>query len=265
MTLPRAARVSVSVLVDNNAFSPGVKPAYGLSFYIEVTGRKRKHRVLFDTGPSLDILVHNAGIMGIDLGSVDRIVVSHFHRDHYGALEGLLDQLRSRAAIYVPEEPWFASRVLAKARRLGHRIVRVRTFTEVVPGIYTIGPVTNTREISLEILFQNRHGGLLVGCGHGGLPTISRWVRHIEEYLLVAGGFHLKEEAPEKAAQIASWILEELKPRLVVPLHCSNHEETFSAVLGDVYLKGGAGLKLELGENNVRVLGKNAAGVYVLR
>ncbi|MBR5796056.1 MAG: MBL fold metallo-hydrolase [Erysipelotrichaceae bacterium] len=70
--------MKLTVLVDNNTY---IDQYYvgepGVSFYIELQNKK----VLFDTGYS-HIFKENAKKMGIDLTSLDYIVLSHGHNDH---------------------------------------------------------------------------------------------------------------------------------------------------------------------------------------
>jgi 7,8-dihydropterin-6-yl-methyl-4-(beta-D-ribofuranosyl)aminobenzene 5'-phosphate synthase len=47
-------------------------------------------RVLFDTGQTPEVLLHNAEYLGIDLASTDCLVVSHGHYDHTGGLGKVL-------------------------------------------------------------------------------------------------------------------------------------------------------------------------------
>ena len=54
--------IRVTVLVENTALGPDIRGEHGLAFWIE-TGSKR---VLFDTGPGPEVLVHNAEQLGID-------------------------------------------------------------------------------------------------------------------------------------------------------------------------------------------------------
>jgi 7,8-dihydropterin-6-yl-methyl-4-(beta-D-ribofuranosyl)aminobenzene 5'-phosphate synthase len=54
-------------------------------------------RILMDTGLSFSA-VHNAQLMGIDLATIDRIVLSHGHADHTG---GLREVLRRRGEVEV--------------------------------------------------------------------------------------------------------------------------------------------------------------------
>ncbi|MBW1711532.1 MAG: MBL fold metallo-hydrolase, partial [Deltaproteobacteria bacterium] len=58
---------------------------YALSILVEVEGST----ILFDTGLSTSA-VHNARLLGIDLSSVDKIVLSHGHEDHTGGLREVL-------------------------------------------------------------------------------------------------------------------------------------------------------------------------------
>lgn len=55
----------VTVLVENTAFGRGVQGEHGLAFWIE----SGPNRVLFDTGQTPEVLLHNADCLGIDLAS----------------------------------------------------------------------------------------------------------------------------------------------------------------------------------------------------
>jgi 7,8-dihydropterin-6-yl-methyl-4-(beta-D-ribofuranosyl)aminobenzene 5'-phosphate synthase len=54
------------------------------------------HSVLFDTGPESDVLLRNVARLGVDLASIEAIVLSHGHFDHVGALTEALDAIRAR-------------------------------------------------------------------------------------------------------------------------------------------------------------------------
>jgi len=69
------------VLSDAKAMD-GYGSEHGLSFLIEVD----HIRILFDTGAS-DLFIRNAEKIGIDLGDVDAIVLSHGHFDHGDGLQ----------------------------------------------------------------------------------------------------------------------------------------------------------------------------------
>lgn len=88
--------VKIITLSENTA-NHGFLAEWGLAFLIEVDGM----RILMDTGFSFSA-VHNAQLMGIDLSTIDRIVLSHGHADHTG---GLRDVLRITGGVEVIAHP----------------------------------------------------------------------------------------------------------------------------------------------------------------
>lgn len=86
--------LSITVLVENTANRGGLLAEHGLAFWVEAGGR----RVLFDTGQGM-ALAHNAARLGIDLSTVDDVVLSHGHYDHTGGLLAVLPAF-SRATVY---------------------------------------------------------------------------------------------------------------------------------------------------------------------
>ncbi len=69
---------------------------HGLAFLVD-TGDAR---VLFDTGQSGTVLLHNLDVLGVDPGSIDALVISHGHYDHTDGLFSLLEHLRSGTPLY---------------------------------------------------------------------------------------------------------------------------------------------------------------------
>ncbi|MGH7029625.1 MAG: MBL fold metallo-hydrolase [Stellaceae bacterium] len=70
---------------------------------VSVAGGVR-HTLLFDTGPEGAIFIRNCANLGIQLGEVEAIAVSHGHWDHMAALPATLDAIRDRggkAAVHV--------------------------------------------------------------------------------------------------------------------------------------------------------------------
>src|ERR1700730_7231793 len=60
--------------------------AHGLACLLTIRGGDKVHTVLFDTGPEDRIFEQNASRLGIDLGAVEAMVLSHRHWDHAGAM-----------------------------------------------------------------------------------------------------------------------------------------------------------------------------------
>ncbi|OTB05341.1 hypothetical protein M426DRAFT_319889 [Hypoxylon sp. CI-4A] len=65
--------------------------AHGLSLLITATKDDKSHTLLFDTGPEDGVWEQNVARLGLDPGAIERIVLSHWHRDHSG---GLLSAIR---------------------------------------------------------------------------------------------------------------------------------------------------------------------------
>jgi 7,8-dihydropterin-6-yl-methyl-4-(beta-D-ribofuranosyl)aminobenzene 5'-phosphate synthase len=55
-----------------------------------------QHKMLFDTGPEGPIFLRNCANLGISLGEIECIAVSHGHWDHMGALPATLGAIRAR-------------------------------------------------------------------------------------------------------------------------------------------------------------------------
>jgi 7,8-dihydropterin-6-yl-methyl-4-(beta-D-ribofuranosyl)aminobenzene 5'-phosphate synthase len=91
------ADATITVLVENTAGGRGLLGEHGLSFWIEVGGR----RILFDTGQGI-VLAGNAERLGVVLREVDAVVLSHGHYDHAG---GLADVLSSAPRVPIHMHP----------------------------------------------------------------------------------------------------------------------------------------------------------------
>ena len=70
--------------------------AHGLSCLLTIRGGGKTHTVLFDTGPEDRTFEQNASRLGIDLGAVEAMVLSHGHWDHAGAMLRALQLVRDR-------------------------------------------------------------------------------------------------------------------------------------------------------------------------
>ena len=82
-------------LIENTEGVHGCASAHGLSFYIET----KKHKMLVDLGPSEETL-ENAAKLGIDLGAVDIVILSHGHYDHSGGILSF-SKINEHADIYM--------------------------------------------------------------------------------------------------------------------------------------------------------------------
>jgi 7,8-dihydropterin-6-yl-methyl-4-(beta-D-ribofuranosyl)aminobenzene 5'-phosphate synthase len=70
--------------------------AHGLSCLLTIRAGGKVHTVLFDTGPEDRTFEQNVSRLGVDLGPVEAIVLSHGHWDHAGGMVRALQLVRDR-------------------------------------------------------------------------------------------------------------------------------------------------------------------------
>jgi len=88
--------VKIITLVDNRTQSTNLETEHGLSLYIETDDNQK---ILYDTGQS-DLFMRNAQKLGVDLGEIDMVVISHGHYDHIGGLVTFL-KINKTAKVYM--------------------------------------------------------------------------------------------------------------------------------------------------------------------
>ncbi|MFO1327943.1 MAG: MBL fold metallo-hydrolase [Rubrivivax sp.] len=69
---------------------------WGLSLYLESQRAAEQRRVLIDFGYTAPTLLNNLDLLGIDVGRLDALVLSHGHYDHFGGLVGFLQAQRGK-------------------------------------------------------------------------------------------------------------------------------------------------------------------------
>jgi 7,8-dihydropterin-6-yl-methyl-4-(beta-D-ribofuranosyl)aminobenzene 5'-phosphate synthase len=79
-----------------NAYKCLCCAVHGLSCLVTVHRGDISHTVLFDTGPEDYAFERNVTRLGVDLGAVESIVLSHGHADHAGAMLLALGMVRGR-------------------------------------------------------------------------------------------------------------------------------------------------------------------------
>src|SRR3954447_3151437 len=115
MLLQEIDHLSVTILMDNYtdrllpSFLPAIRPPmimhgrfltapiaeHGFSTILDIryNDEKKKNIFLFDTGVSENGIIFNADIFGIELRSIETIVLSHGHLDHCSGLLNVLKKV----------------------------------------------------------------------------------------------------------------------------------------------------------------------------
>ena len=92
--------MEIITLIENEISegNPGLKVEAGLSLLIKTGGLN----ILFDTGSS-GAFAENAAKLGVDLSTIDFVIISHAHYDHTGGLKRFFEA-NSTARVYIKEQ-----------------------------------------------------------------------------------------------------------------------------------------------------------------
>jgi metal-dependent hydrolase (beta-lactamase superfamily II) len=98
-----------------------VRAEHGVSLLITLIDQGKHETILFDTGVTPDGALHNLAVLGIDLGTIQAIVLSHGHTDHTHGLDGFLDKLGTRRMpILLHPDAFLKGNLRAWERRIRH-------------------------------------------------------------------------------------------------------------------------------------------------
>jgi 7,8-dihydropterin-6-yl-methyl-4-(beta-D-ribofuranosyl)aminobenzene 5'-phosphate synthase len=262
----------VTILYDAFGKSAAMTKAWGFSALVEFGGK----RILFDTGGNAEILQHNVKALGVDLSTLDFVVLSHRHSDHIGGLNYLL-RVNPKVKIYTAADPWGPfgwtspnsfyrkdESLVASMRYFDGNppdmlsasspwpqanFVRVDAMTEIAPGIFlvpTISQVTGTlelREISMAI--RGPQGLVIVdGCSHAGVEKVLDATIKIDPHIrVVFGGLHLLSTPDPEVQRISAALHDQWKLDYIAVGHCTG-ESTFAVLqklFQDHYIYAGVG------------------------
>ena len=212
--------MKVTVLIENTTCNTNFKGQHGLSFYIESQDLK----ILFDCGAN-GLFLENAEKLGIDISSVDYLIISHGHFDHGGGLGNFL-KANKKAKILINQSAFddYYFKVLFIKEYIGldktlknnERIFFTNQDLTLDDSIIVFTNITGDKHRSSKSKLLKRENGKLVqddfmheqcliidnvlfaGCSHTGIVNIYEKAKGITNINHIFGGFHLYNPATKK-------------------------------------------------------------------
>jgi 7,8-dihydropterin-6-yl-methyl-4-(beta-D-ribofuranosyl)aminobenzene 5'-phosphate synthase len=147
--------------------------AHGLACIVTVQRGTERRTLLFDSGPEDRTFEQNVSRLGVDLGAVEALVLSHGHWDHGGAMLRALQLIRDRNGAV--EVPYYAHPDMFRTRATKFGADKMRPMEDVpsIEALTTHGAsVINTRESQLVL-----DGMLYVS---GEIPRVTTYERGLK-------------------------------------------------------------------------------------
>jgi 7,8-dihydropterin-6-yl-methyl-4-(beta-D-ribofuranosyl)aminobenzene 5'-phosphate synthase len=153
-------RVAAPQFTDGETIT-GLRAEHGFAALVTVRSGNASSTLLFDTGASPDGLAVNAERLGVDVGGLQGVVLSHGHFDHAGGFDGLA-RLRGRSGLPLTVHPavWTRRRLELPGGRVlemptlsrgalereGFEVIERRQPSLLVGGILITGEVDRVTE-----------------------------------------------------------------------------------------------------------------------
>lgn len=248
-------QAQVQILVENTTPAPGLIGEYGFSALITADNKK----ILFDTGSS-DALLKNSKTLGIDLSTLDALVISHGHFDHTGAVMAVA-KLNQGLHVYghpMIFNPHFVERIPdslipigagfneSELKDNGAIFQAVSAFTEIMPGVFFCGEIPRTNDFEdagagfrTEVdgnvvedhiaddsaIVLNLPDGLVIisGCAHAGLINTLNYCMeqtNCNKIMAFIGGTHLAMASETRINKTIA-ALQSMNINSVAVAHCT--------------------------------------------
>lgn len=244
--------MKLKVLVDNNTYIDQYycgEPA--VSYYIE----DEDTRLLLDVGYS-DLFIKNSNALGVDLGSVSTIVISHGHDDHTRGLKYYFEQNNNNNISIIAHPDAFKEKVVGNLKIcspileeelkekcnliLSKKPIKVSDNITFLGEIPQINHFEDRKPIGKQIVgktsvddyvrddtalvYKSENGiYIITGCSHSGICNIIEYAKEVcsdNRVLGVIGGFHLFEVTKQVNKTIDYLKQNNLKE--LYPCHCTS-------------------------------------------
>ncbi|HEU5075610.1 MAG TPA: MBL fold metallo-hydrolase [Polyangiaceae bacterium] len=239
---------------------------WGLSLHLASVKDGARAQYVLDFGYTPEIINRNFELLGIDPTRINGLILSHGHRDHFGGLDGFVQQhrreMREDIALYVGGETvlWGAvDRDALHAKKIAticcegpcalegpftSGYIERTSFEQVTGGSWVEDDHYSEAERKGQLVrdqhpdehatcYMVKGRGLVVisSCGHAGIINTVRSAMaaaNVDKVHAVVGGFHLGT-SPNDYLQHSLQELERINPDVILPMHCTG--EAFIGML----------------------------------
>ena len=267
----------LTIVVENSSSleNDHLQAQHGLSILLDLDMNlgSENMKLLWDTGATPEVMLHNLDALHIDPEEIDLICLSHGHYDHTGGLMGVLQRRRAPVPI-VAHPDIFAPKLKVRPflkyigapftrdqlEAAGGIMLPCRGPVTLAPGVMTTGEVPRMEALetvegfwtmkndqytpdampddqSLAIHLPGKGLVVISGCAHSGIINTIRYAQRItgeERLYAVIGGFHLMG-ADNKRIDATARALLDLDSAVVRPGHCTGQKalSRLQEVLGE--------------------------------
>jgi 7,8-dihydropterin-6-yl-methyl-4-(beta-D-ribofuranosyl)aminobenzene 5'-phosphate synthase len=216
--------MEVVILYDNDE-KKGFKKSWGFSCLVG-------EEVLFDVGADFEKLMFNINKASVNIDKVDKVILSHQHRDHVGGIK-ILSKLGD-VKVFIPKS--FSAHFKKSLKNYPNvTCVEVDEAREICEGFFTTGELGRFNK-EQSLIVETKNGvSVITGCSHPGLENILEKASSFGDIYRVIGGFHGFNKLE---------VLREIK--LIVPCHCTTKKKKILDIYSRTSMKCSAGCKIQI-------------------
>ena len=222
--LKEVLTMKITAVVENTSCRDDIGAEHGLSIYVKT----KSHNLLFDVGKT-DLFLKNAQTLGIDIGGIDTLIISHGHYDHGGGLSAFLEH-NKKAKIYISEHAfleYFAKNDryigLDQSLKNNPRFIFTKDELRLDDELYLFSGNNLPRDENgaTANLYIKQNGEMkedqflheqyliiteddksvaISGCSHKGIINVSKWCERFSPNAII-GGFHFMEVAVDECGE----------------------------------------------------------------
>lgn len=211
--------VQISILFANYAGGPS-DADWGFSCLLDVG----ENQIMIDTGKDSAVFISNMEALNIDAQTVDALLISHEHGDHWAGTSAFLDR-NAELPVYLPLS-FRTSGSVAPLRDActshGVTPTYVSDPLMICEHVYSSGEV-NSSPKEQNVFVRTAHGLIVITpCAHHYITDLveDAIAQHGDEVYLVLGGYHLFRKSATEVETVINRF-RALGVKKVAPCHCS--------------------------------------------